>query len=185
MKKGLIALSLAALVAVAAVPAYADNATSTNATSTEHSVKSDHLMVSINPSGKATIQGKVTAVSSSSVSVASWGGTWTANIASGAQVHVRGQKLPLSSVRVGDSVIVTGQVSQNGLVLNNASIRDLSLDVKFKSYATSSDGKTYTVILKNGETLTVSLSSSSASTTAKSGTGLKGILNSLVHRFGK
>jgi hypothetical protein len=191
MKKSILGMTIGALLlAVALVtPAQAkgnDAAERTN----------QNMMVSVNPAGRATIQGKVTAISSSSVSIASWGGTWTVNFSGNVKAKY-GQKLPLSSIKVGDVVTASGKISNNGgLTIDAVSIRDVNLNVKPSSLKgvisnLNAEAHSFTLTLSNGTTVNATLPLElwsklmGSSTTISNGAtvNLNGLLNQAAHEF--
>lgn len=186
MKKSLIAVVLGAfLLSAFAIPAYADNDSAKVKVESENKIKAQapEMSVSINGNGQARIAGKVVSVSSSTLVVSSWGGNWTVNLASDAMLQNRSGKISLADIKVGDNVVVSGKASATaGLVLTGTVVKDMSLG--FKVNATSTlDGRTYTVTLKNGETIQVSPGSSTASSSISANGKLKGLLNAFVQKF--
>ncbi len=81
------------------------------------------MVLDVTSGGKVLLRGTVQSVSSGSVTVASWGGTWTVNVASTALVLPSGTAL--SSFQQGDFVGVQGSIDSSGNLMVNATlIRD-------------------------------------------------------------
>jgi len=67
------------------------------------------MSVNIGVGGHATLRGTVTAVSASSISVKSWGGTWTVQVGSATKVTPHaGAANDASDIKVGDTISVNG-----------------------------------------------------------------------------
>jgi hypothetical protein len=83
------------------------------------------MSVGINANGKANVTGVVQSVASSSLTIKSWGGTWTVNVTGTTNVnpHV-GAVNDLSNVKVGDTVSVQGTAASDSLTLTATSIND-------------------------------------------------------------
>ena len=98
------ALALAGIMMIN-TPALAQNTTNS------------HMSVTITNSGNAHIKGTVTAVTSSTISVSSWGGTWV--------VNTQGATIPggLAQIIVGDTVMVNGAVT-TGMNIQAKTITD-------------------------------------------------------------
>lgn len=175
MKKGIIALALGAmLLGAIAMPAYAENSTSSSKS------KVHGMVIHINQSGQARIEGKVVSVSGNTIVVSSWGGNWTATFAADAQVQAaKGGKLPLSAVKVGDDVILAGKVAANSMVVTQPVLRDLSLTAQVSATSTA-DGR-HIITLKDGRTVTVNVSG----TSTLSKEDLQGIRGIFQRFFGK
>lgn len=174
MKKlATVALALGAAVSIASMAMAAENHSSQN----EAKAKASGQIVVVNPDGKALISGTVSAVSSSSLTVKSWGGSWTVNIGTSTDILAKGgdsATSSLSQIKAGDAIRARGQVSATAnLTIDASSIRDLSLravkadkdkeDLKKAVSGVisnlSSDGKSFVLTLKNGTALKVTLSS--------------------------
>ncbi len=163
----------------------------------------NRMSVVIAPSGRAMIEGQVTAVSSSSVSVSSWDGTWTANLAGNTKVDDDGgAAIMASQIKIGDTVIAHGTISASGsLVLNAASVRDISEGVisRIKKVRENVSGKisdlnnalrSFVLTLPNGKSVTVDVSANarvrvngrSTSTTAELQDGERVHVSGLLNR---
>lgn len=92
-------------------------------TATTAPVMSEQMTLQIGPGGKALLRGTVSAVSTGSVTVKSWGGDWTVNVPMTASVLPQGSAL--SNFKTGDFVGVQGMVdSSAGWTVNASLIRD-------------------------------------------------------------
>ncbi len=81
------------------------------------------MVLQIGPKGAVLLRGTIDSVSSASVTVKSWGGDWTVNVPTSAQVLPAGTAL--SSFQQGDFVGVQGTVdSTGGFTVNATLIRD-------------------------------------------------------------
>ena len=127
-------------------------------TSAKVSVTADESVVV--RSGYAKLIGTVTAVSTSSLSVSSDSAPWTVNVDGDAKVIAKGVgAIALSDVKVGHKVWAIGKV-EGSSTLDAAVVRDLSLSVKRTSLRgiiseLSAELKSFTLTLKNGETVKV------------------------------
>lgn len=81
------------------------------AQTTSPAAATQHMVLQVGPGGKALLRGTVGSVSASSVTVKSWGGDWTVNVSSSAQVLPQGAAL--SSFQTGDFVGVQGTVDSS------------------------------------------------------------------------
>ncbi|KKP43437.1 MAG: hypothetical protein UR46_C0021G0002 [Parcubacteria group bacterium GW2011_GWA1_33_6] len=86
----------------------------------------DGMHLSINASGEVNLKGTVSAVSSSTIWLTTWLGTWTVNV-SGATVLPNGAVL--SDIKVGDKVAVHGTMG-TGMTVNATKIADHSIKVR-------------------------------------------------------
>jgi len=123
--KTIIGLTIAGGLALAfASFAGAQTSTSTPAVS-ETKTKA---VVQIGPEGKALLRGTVVSVSGSALTVQSWGGNWTVNVASGAEVlpAVTGvTATDLSAFKAGDFVGVQGNADATASwTINAKTVRD-------------------------------------------------------------
>lgn len=106
----------------------AQTGSSTATSSPAKTVKLPANRVEIGPSGEANIVGNVTAVSSGSISIKSWGGVWNVAVATDTVVAGVDIKGDVSQIKIGDVVGVHGRMSSDSnLVLKGKVIKDFSL----------------------------------------------------------
>jgi hypothetical protein len=88
------------------------------------------MSVSIGTNGHATLRGTVTAAASSSVSVKSWGGVWTVQIAATTKVTPhQGAANDVSSIKIGDTISVKGTaVADAGLTIRAKTVNDPAME---------------------------------------------------------
>jgi hypothetical protein len=110
-KKIIVGAGILAMLAVA-VLVNAQTATTT-ATSLIHPIASQRNMVQIGPQGKALIRGTIASVSGSALTVNSWGGVWTVNVSSGAEILPTTIGKDITQFKAGDFVGVQGSISQS------------------------------------------------------------------------
>lgn len=75
--------------------------------------QSEQMVLQIGPAGKTLLRGTIGSVSSGVLTVRSWGGDWTVNVGSSAQVLPAAASNNLSQFKTGDFVGVQGTVSQS------------------------------------------------------------------------
>ncbi len=121
MKKIALVLGTLGFLAVGGV-AFAQT-TSTTASDTVNSSPAQRMVLQVGPAGKVLLRGTLDSVSATSITVKSWGGDWTVNVPSSAQVLPQGDAL--LSFQKGDFVGVQGTVNQSGSWMIDATlIRD-------------------------------------------------------------
>jgi len=101
------------------------SSSSTTSTSTTLPINSHPmpLIVEIGPAGNALIRGTVTNVSTDSLTLKTWGGTWTIKIDSNTKFAPQG--LTLSQIQTNDFIGLNGKVnSEETLTVNATLIRD-------------------------------------------------------------
>ncbi len=110
-----IALTLGTLsfLAVAGV-AFAQTAstTTTRAVQTTVATPNQQMVLQVGAAGKVLLRGTIDSVSATSITVKSWGGDWTVNVPTTAQVMPQGAAL--SSFQQGDFVGVQGTINSSG-----------------------------------------------------------------------
>jgi len=80
------------------------------------------MVLNVNANGKVLLRGTIDTVGTNSITVKSWGGSWTVNTASGTQVFPEGS---LSQFAAGDFVGVRGTVNQSAsLTIDATMVRD-------------------------------------------------------------
>lgn len=188
-RKLIAALGVAGFLASAGA-AFAQTTTPTTAT-VPHA---QQMMLQISPSGRTLLRGTVESVSSGAVTVKSWGGAWTVNVPTTAEVLPRG--VALTDFKAGDFVGVQGTADEHGSWTVNATlVRDwtarqaLHQEIKanaqevHKAKAAGERtiqgtisvldpaGKTFTLTTSGGASYSVSLASA-ATLIAKNGTTL-------------
>lgn len=186
MRKAIAAASLiAALGMAAALPAGAEM----NASSTASN--QSHMAVNINPAGRAHLEGTVVSASTSSLVVASWGGNWTVNIGADTKVNAGKTQASSTQIKAGDRVIVNGSiVSGSGLSLNAKTVNDVSLAAAASLVKEARKGvsgvisnlnaaaRSFTLTLKNGSQVIVSLANDASLRIGKTVTStLSGLAN--------
>lgn len=92
------------------------------------SVSGDTAAVQITKSGEVKLVGKLTAISGTNLTVASWGGNWTVDASKAEIVRRFGGDAGLSEYQVNDILTVHGQASMTGMsvaakVIKNESIQ--------------------------------------------------------------
>ena len=113
-KKIMVAVGIAGFLASAGM-VFAQSATNTT----------PHLptILQVNGRGKVLIRGTVESVSNNSLSISSWGGTWTINVGSSTDVVPSG--VTLANINQGDFVGVEGSVDSSAdLTITATLVRD-------------------------------------------------------------
>ncbi|RJQ28569.1 hypothetical protein C4571_03440 [Candidatus Parcubacteria bacterium] len=127
---GIVGLAVLGVASLAGAQA-TSTATSTPpvATSTPQVLEMPGLKIEITPSGNALLQGTLTGITSSSLTVKSWGGVWTARLSSSTELMRRfGGKANLSEFKVGDVTRVRGKIDANAsFTIDASSVRDFSI----------------------------------------------------------
>ncbi len=111
MKKTLYIASVATVMAVLATALVAGAQTTTTAPTTTSA--SEQSMLQVGSAGKVLMRGTIASITSGGLTVTSWGGTWTVNVGTGAQVLPTAANNDLTQFKVGDFVGVQGTVSQS------------------------------------------------------------------------
>lgn len=86
--------------------------TASTITSMTTSTPSQSMVLQVGPAGKVLLRGTIDSVSATSITVKSWGGDWTINVPTTAQVLP--QDVALSSFQQGDFVGVQGTINSSG-----------------------------------------------------------------------
>lgn len=86
--------------------------------------------VHIERNGQIKLTGKLTAMASTTLTVASWGGNWTVDAAQVKVVRRFNGESNLSEMQVGDMVMIDGQASMTGLNVVARMIHDESIQKK-------------------------------------------------------
>ena len=103
-KKAIIASALV-LVATVAVPVFAQTTNMTPTTAvTPATTASEQPILEVGAAGKVLMRGTIASISSTTLTVNSWGGTWTVDLASGAEILPATANSNLSQFSVGDFV---------------------------------------------------------------------------------
>lgn len=173
IKKSIAAAGIVGVLATAGV-ALAQTTVSASASVSA----SQPQVLNVSSSGKVLVRGTVTAVTDTSVTIQSWGGTWTINVPASAEVLPKG--VALSSFKAGDFVGVQGSINSSGSWTVDATlIRDwterqaISTDVKanvqdikatvgsgphnFQGTLSNLSGESFTLTNSSGTAYTVSL----------------------------
>ena len=110
VKKIIATLGVVSILGAAGIT-FAQTASTTPATQAS-AMASMQPVLSVNASGKTLLRGTIESVSATSITVQSWGGTWTVNVPASAQVLPQG--VALSSFQQGDFVGVQGTIDSSG-----------------------------------------------------------------------
>lgn len=81
------------------------------------------MILTVGSNGHGLLRGVVESVSSSSLTVAAWGGTWTVNIGNDTIVNL---SKGLGAIEVGDFIGALGNVSEDGPIMTADYVRDWS-----------------------------------------------------------
>lgn len=121
-------LALAGVSVFAFASLAAANTTSTASGTQNAILRSLRMKVEISASGQAQISGTVSAVSSNSLLVKSWGGVWNVTMSTSTVIAGQGGRATSSEIRVGDYVQIHGKVSETAqLTIAAKVIKDHSL----------------------------------------------------------
>ena len=179
IKKIIATLGVVSILGASGV-AFAQTASTTASTQTSTTVSMQPVL-NISASGKTLLRGTIASVSANSITVQSWGGTWTVNVPTSAQIYPQG--LALSSFKQGDFVGVQGMAESGGnWTIDATAVRDwtqrqaISQQVQQnvqnikstmgtgpRNYAgtvSSLSGQTFTLTTSGGATYSVSLTGS-------------------------
>ncbi len=85
--------------------------TTSNTSGTTVSTPTRQMVLQVGPAGKILLRGTIDAVSTTSITVKSWGGDWIINVPASAQVMPQG--VALSSFQQGDFVGVQGTINSS------------------------------------------------------------------------
>jgi hypothetical protein len=126
-KKSAIVLALG-LITFVTIPAFAQTTTTapttttTNPPVTSTTTPIEQPILQVGATGDALLRGTIASISTGVITVTSWGGTWTVNVAPGTQALPGGD---ITQFKVGDFLGVHGAVSQTAnLTINATLIRD-------------------------------------------------------------
>jgi hypothetical protein len=124
-KKAIIASALA-LAATIAVPVFAQTTNMTPTTAVAPATTaSEQPILEVGAAGKVLMRGTIASISSTTLTVTSWGGTWTVDLASGASILPATANGNLSQFSVGDFVGVQGTVASSpSWTINATLVRD-------------------------------------------------------------
>jgi hypothetical protein len=101
------------------------SAQTTTSTGAVLPVKAERPILQVGPEGKVLMRGTITSVGSGSLTVNSWGGTWTVNVSSATKVLPETTGNDLTNFKQGDFVGIQGTVSQSSqLTIDATLIRD-------------------------------------------------------------
>ena len=115
-------MGLAAGMALLATTLIASAQTATTTTTATAPAKSQPMILQVNKDGRALLRGTIASVSSGVMTVNGWGGTWTVNIGSSAQVLPAVAGNDITQFKTGDFVGVEGTVSASALWTINATL---------------------------------------------------------------
>lgn len=111
LKQFIVGASFAAAAAVLATTMVASAQT---ATSTPNDAsRTQPMVLNVNAAGRVLLRGTIASVNTGTLTVNGWGGVWTVNVGSGAQVLPVASGNDLSQFKTGDFVGVEGTVSQS------------------------------------------------------------------------
>ncbi|HQT82745.1 MAG TPA: hypothetical protein PLW99_01175 [Candidatus Paceibacterota bacterium] len=97
--------------------------TTTTATAAPTAAAAQPMVLQVGPKGEVLLRGTVTAATASSVTVQSWGGDWTVNVPTTAEVLPQGTVL--TDYKTGDFVGVAGTIDQtSGWTVTAKLVRD-------------------------------------------------------------
>lgn len=82
------------------------------------------MILSVENNGKGRLRGVVSSVTSTSITVATWGGNWT--ISTTGDTQILPSKITFSEIKVGDYVGAIGTVSEDAPSLTATLIRDFT-----------------------------------------------------------
>jgi hypothetical protein len=82
-------------------------------TTTAGTTPSQPMILQVGPAGKVLMRGTIASVASGALTVTSWGGVWTVNVGSGAEVLTAAAGNDLTQFKTGDFVGVQGTVSKS------------------------------------------------------------------------
>ena len=102
MNKRILFASLLVLATAATIPVFAQTATT-----------AQQPILHVGAAGKVLMRGAIASVTAGSLTVTSWGGTWTVSVGSGAQVLPVAVGNDITQFKAGDFVGVQGTVSQS------------------------------------------------------------------------
>ncbi len=124
MNKRLIAVSVLVLSAVIAIPVFAQTTTTTPTTTVAPvaTTASEQPILQVGAAGKVLLRGTIASISGTTLTVNSWGGTWTVDIASGASILPAAANGNIGQFSTGDFVGVQGTVSQSANWTINANL---------------------------------------------------------------
>jgi len=123
-KKIITGISVIASIATFATILVA-SAQTTTSTGAVLPVKAERPILQVGPEGKVLMRGTIASVGSGSLTVNSWGGTWTVNVSSATKVLPEATGNDLTNFKQGDFVGIQGTVSQSSqLTIDATLIRD-------------------------------------------------------------
>ena len=150
-------------------------------------VASQKVSVHIEPNGEVKLVGKLTAISGTNLTLASWGGNWSVDASNATIVRRANGDANLSGYQVGDMIAVHGKASMTNLSVVARTIKNESVQKKERANfigvisnlnASSTTSFTLTVkergaltIMTNAST-TVSINGQPASSTASLANGM-------------
>lgn len=124
----------------------------------------NQMSLSIKNNGNAQLSGTIASISSSTINVNGWLGTWVVDASSAKIVRKFGGVSSISELKSGDTVVVSGTVGQgNSLTIIAKTVRDMSLqagNIKVSSLISNlnTNNQSFSLVYKK-ETLTVILAS--------------------------
>jgi hypothetical protein len=123
MNKKIIIASILTLSAAVAIPVFAQTTTTTpNVVHGTTSVKAQLPILQVGSGGKVMLRGTIASISGNSLTVTSWGGPWTVNVDSGAEILPTAANKDITKFKTGDFIGVQGTVSQSANFTINATI---------------------------------------------------------------
>ncbi len=112
--------------------------------------------VNINERGVVRLQAVIVQIGAQSLSVRSWLGEWVIHLSSQTRLVAGGNRVPLSLWKVGDRVVVDGNLRQSGMTLDATKVNNKSLSlVTLHGRVLSITGNTLTVSRDGGTTVGV------------------------------
>lgn len=121
MKKLIIGVGAVATAAVLATALVASAQTSSS-TAPVAGQAEQQMLLQVNKSGKVLLRGTIDSVSNGVITVKSWGGDWTVNVGSSAEVLPSAVGNDITQFKTGDMIGVQGMVSQSASWTVDASV---------------------------------------------------------------
>lgn len=128
---------------------------------------SSTMEVSINRAGHAKIVGILTSISSSVITIDSWGGAWTIDTVNAKLIRRYGGVSSVSEFKIGDLITVNGRIGGGSWTIIAKEIRDESIQAKNSSPTgilsnLNTAGGTFTLTTKQNKSYLVTVASSTS-----------------------
>ena len=102
-----------ASAAVLATALIAAAQTTPSVTATVSPASSQKMILEVGPAGKVLLRGTIASVSSGNLTVTGWGGVWTINVGSSAEILPASVANDLTQFKAGDFVGIQGTINQS------------------------------------------------------------------------